>query len=55
MRYFFLRRPYEKKESWSKTSSFPPELVLRDDTLSVYYGGADTVCCVATCSLKSSY
>src|SRR5690606_23891848 len=32
---------------------FPSEVVVEDDLLSVYYGGADTVSCLATCSLSA--
>lgn len=32
--------------------TFPTGNVIVDDTLYVYYGGADRFCCVATCKLK---
>ncbi len=32
---------------------FPSGVIVRDDHLSVYYGGADTVSCLATCSLSA--
>lgn len=31
---------------------FPSGEMVKDDTLYIYYGGADTYCCLATCSLK---
>ncbi len=31
---------------------FPTGNVIVDDTLYVYYGGADKYCCVATCSVS---
>ena len=31
---------------------FPTGNVIVDDTLYVYYGGADRFCCVATCSVE---
>lgn len=54
------RLPYSLLESeapYEKTGVidnivFPSGLLLNEDTLSLYYGGADTVCAVATCSLE---
>ncbi|MDZ4226444.1 MAG: hypothetical protein U1C66_03055 [Patescibacteria group bacterium] len=43
--------PYEK-EGVVKNAVFSCGQVLRGDTLYIYYGGADTVLCVATLSLK---
>ena len=31
---------------------FPTGNIILEDTLFVYYGGADKYCCVATCSLS---
>lgn len=32
---------------------FPTGALIKDDTLAVFYGGADTVSCLATCSLSA--
>lgn len=44
--------PYEK-EGLVPNIVFPSGAVLKDDTLSVYYGGADMVSCLASCSLSA--
>jgi predicted GH43/DUF377 family glycosyl hydrolase len=31
---------------------FPSGALIKNETLNIYYGGADTHCCVASCSLK---
>lgn len=41
-----------EKEGFVKNVVFPTGNVVIGDTLFVYYGGADTVCCVATVNLK---
>jgi predicted GH43/DUF377 family glycosyl hydrolase len=48
---------FEPKESYEKTGEIPNVVfacggVVRDDTLFLYYGGADTVVGVATASLS---
>lgn len=40
-----------EKNGLVKNVVFPCGNVVVDDTLYVYYGGADTVCCAATCKL----
>lgn len=49
-----LLTPEEEYERYGKVKNivFPTGLTLRGDTLSVYYGAADTTTCVATGSLK---
>lgn len=32
---------------------FPTGALIKNDTVHIYYGGADTNCCIASCSLKS--
>lgn len=39
-----------EKEGLVNNVVFPSSAVIKDDVLSVYYGGADTVCCLATCN-----
>ncbi len=32
---------------------FPSGALVKNDTLNIYYGGSDTYCCLASCSLKN--
>lgn len=50
-----LLTPEEEYERYGKVKNivFPTGITLRGDTLSVYYGAADTTTCVATGSLKT--
>ncbi len=41
-----------EREGFVPNVVFPCGLILKDDTLFIYYGGADQVVCVATISLK---
>jgi len=44
-----------EKEGWVPNVVFPCGVVLLDDTIFVYYGGADKVVCVATIKLKDLF
>ncbi len=44
---------YYEREGWIDNVIFSCGQVVRDDTIFIYYGGADTVVCVATMSLSS--
>ncbi len=46
------REDYEKKGNVSNVV-FPSGLILEKDTLFLYYGAADTTCCLSTCDLKT--
>lgn len=51
--HFILEPETEfEKEGFVKNVVFPTGNVIIGDTLFVYYGGADTVCCVATAKLN---
>ena len=50
----FIMEPTESYEKWGTVNNvvFPTGTVLRGDDLFIYYGGADTVSCVANASVK---
>jgi predicted GH43/DUF377 family glycosyl hydrolase len=50
-----LLEPVEWYELWGRVPKvvFPTGIVLIDDTLYMYYGAADTTCCVATMNIHS--
>jgi predicted GH43/DUF377 family glycosyl hydrolase len=41
-----------EKEGYVRNVVFPCGAVVRDDTIHIYYGAADTYVCTATASLK---
>ena len=47
--------PQEEYEKYGKVPNivFPTGAIVRDDTLYIYYGAADTTCAVATCKLDT--
>ena len=47
--------PQEEYEKYGKVPNivFPTGAIVREDTLYIYYGAADTTCAVATCKLET--